>query len=89
VDGVVEFGPDNTPGHLPVSGGYEEEESINLQYRIQQSGAILLADAGIVLLADKEMSSMSGSVSRERVPLVLRGSLDKLVVNILLVIYVS
>jgi hypothetical protein len=93
VDGVVEYGPEvtdsttyNTPGRLPMSGGYGEEQMINLQYRIEQSGAIPLAEAGIVLLADKEMS---GSVSKERVPLVSRGLLDKLVVNILLVIFVS
>jgi hypothetical protein len=93
VDGVVECGPDvtdgpsyNISGRRPVSGVYEEEQIINLPHRIEQSGAIPLAEAGIVLLADKEMS---GNVSKERVPLVSRGLLDKLVVNILLVIYVS
>ncbi|KAH9974428.1 hypothetical protein BGW80DRAFT_1436931 [Lactifluus volemus] len=76
VDAVVEYGPEVTDS---TTGGYGEEETIHLQYRIEQA-------AGIVLLADKEMS---GSVSKERVPLVSRGLLDKLVVNILLVIYVS
>jgi hypothetical protein len=93
VDGVVECGPEvtdgtsyNTSSRRPVSGVYGEEQIIPLQHRIEQSGAIPLAEAGIVLVADKEMS---GIVSKERVPLVSRGLLDKLVVNILLVVYVS
>ena len=63
----------------------EGDEQINIQHRIEQSGAIPLADAEIVLVADKDMT---GNISKERVPLVSEGSLSKLVVNILLVVYV-
>ncbi len=87
----------NSPGRHPLSGGYgagpyvdEDDHIINLQHRVEQSGAVPLAEADIVLLADKDMSgSMSGSISKERVPLVSKGLLDKLVVNILLVVYVA
>lgn len=63
----------------------EGDEQVNIQHRIEQSGAIPLADADIVLVADKDMT---GNISKERVPLVSEGSLSKLVVNILLVVYV-
>ncbi|KAI0062542.1 hypothetical protein BV25DRAFT_1803780 [Artomyces pyxidatus] len=63
----------------------EEEEIESLRYRVEESGAIPLSEADIVLLADK---TMSGNISKERVPLVSAGELDKLVVNILLVVYV-
>jgi hypothetical protein len=104
VDRTVECGPEvsdggsyNNSGRRPMSGGYgagpyadEGDHIINLQHRVEQSGAIPLAEADIVLLADKDMSgTMSGTISKERVPLVSNGLLDKLVVNILLVVYVS
>lgn len=90
-----------SPGRRPVSGvasggygtspyGDGEDHIINLRHRVEQSGAVLLAEADIVLLADKDTSgSMSGAISKERVPLVTGGVLDKLVVNILLVVYVA
>ncbi|KAH9995919.1 hypothetical protein BJV74DRAFT_911574 [Russula compacta] len=75
-------------GATPYVDG--DEQIIDLQHRVEQSGAIPLAEADIVLLADKDTSgSMSGTISKERVPLVSRGLLDKLVVNILLVVYVA
>jgi hypothetical protein len=104
VDRVVECGPEvidgssyGSPGRHPQSGGYGaspyaegDEQIINLQHRVEQSGAIPLAEADIMLLADKDTSgSMSGTISKERVPLVSGGLLDKLVVNILLVVYVA
>jgi hypothetical protein len=103
VDRTVECGPEepddnsySSSGRRPLSGGYGPgsypdagDHIINLQHRVEQSGAMPLAEADIVLLADKDMSgSMSGTISKERVPLVSKGLLDKLVVNILLVVYV-
>jgi hypothetical protein len=101
----VECGPEVTdgssygsPSRRPASGAvygaspYVEgdDQIINLRYRVEQSGAVPLAEADIVLLADKDTSgSMSGTISKERVPLVTGGVLDKLVVNILLVVYVA
>jgi len=106
VDRVVECGPEvvdgssyGSPGRRPQSTVYGalplpyvdgNEHIINLQQRVEQSGAIPLAEADIMLLADKDTSgSMSGTISKERVPLVSGGLLDKLVVNILLVVYVA
>ncbi|KAI0298352.1 hypothetical protein B0F90DRAFT_1818731 [Multifurca ochricompacta] len=102
VDRTVECGPEpdgnsySGSGRRPLSGVYGAapyvdggEQIINLQHRVEQSGAIPLAEANIVLLADEDISgSMSGSISKERVPLVSNGLLDKLVVNILLVVFV-
>ena len=104
VDRSVECGPEvidgssyGSPGRLPTSGGYGaspyvdgDDHIINLRHRVEQSGAVPLAEADIVLLADKDTSgSMSGTISKERVPLVTGGVLDRLVVNILLVVYVA
>lgn len=104
VDRVVECGPEvvdgssyGSPGRRPQSTAYGalpyvdgNEHITNLQQRVEQSGAIPLAEADIMLLADKDTSgSMSGTISKERVPLVSGGLLDKLVVNILLVVYVA
>ena len=94
---VSDGGSYSNSGRRPMNGGYgagpyadEGDHIINLQHRVEQSGAIPLAEADIVLLADKDMSgTMSGTISKERVPLVSNGLLDKLVVNILLVVYVS
>lgn len=86
-----------SPNRRPLSGVYGaspysdgDEHVINLRHRVEQSGAVPLAEADIVLLADKDTSgSISGTISKERVPLVTGGLLDKLVVNILLVVYVA
>jgi hypothetical protein len=102
---VIDGSSYGSPGRRPVSGvmsgamsgaygaspyGEGEDHIINLRHRVEQSGAVLLAEADIVLLADKDTSgSMSGAISKERVPLVTGGVLDKLVVNILLVVYVA
>jgi hypothetical protein len=94
---VIDGSSYGSPGRRPQSAVYgaspysdEEDHVINLRHRVEQSGAIPIAEADIVLLADKDTSgSMSGTVSKERVPLVTGGVLDKLVVNILLVVYVA
>jgi len=94
---VIDGGSYGSPGRRPASGAYgvapyvdENEQTIDLQHRVQQSGAVPLAEANIVLLADKDTSGdISGTISKERVPLVSGGSLSSLVVNILLVVYVA
>lgn len=105
IDRTVECGPEvidgssyGSPSRRPVSGAVygaspyveADDQIINLRHRVEQSGAVPLTEADIVLLADKDTSgSMSGTISKERVPLVTGGVLDKLVVNILLVVYVA
>lgn len=63
-----------------------EEEIINLRHRVEDSGAIPLIEADIAVLTDK--TAMVGTISKERVPIVVHGALDMLVVNILMVVYV-
>ncbi|KAA1475317.1 hypothetical protein DENSPDRAFT_860763 [Dentipellis sp. KUC8613] len=64
--------------------GDEEGDIELLRSRVEESGAIPLSEADIILLTDKN----SGVISKERVPLVSSGALDKLVVNVLMVVYV-
>lgn len=63
-----------------------EEGIINLRHRVEDSGAIPLIEADIAVLTDK--SVMGGAISKERVPIVVHGALDMLVVNILMVVYI-
>jgi len=69
------------------NAGYgEPEEGIDsLRARVEDSGAVLLAEADITILSDWQAGV---PVSKERVPFVSNGELEKLVVNVLLVIYV-
>ncbi|KAH8101731.1 hypothetical protein BXZ70DRAFT_72160 [Cristinia sonorae] len=57
----------------------------DIRTRVKRSGAISLADADIVVLSD---SSLGAPITKERVFFVQSGELEKLVVNILLVVYV-
>lgn len=63
-----------------------EEEIINLRHRVEDSGAIPLIEADITVLTDKTL--IGNAISKERVPIVVHGALDMLVVNILMVVYV-
>ena|ERR1700676_2979159 len=65
--------------------GEPEEEFDDLRARVEDSGAVLLADADITILSDWQAAV---PVSKERVPFVSNGQLEKLVVNVLLVTYV-
>jgi hypothetical protein len=69
------------------NAGYgDPEESIDsLRVRVEDSGAIPLAEADITILTDWQAGV---PVSKERVPFVSNGELEKLVVNVLLVAYV-
>ena len=56
-----------------------------MRTRVKKSGAVPLSDAEIVVLSD---STLSAPISKERVFFVQSGELEKLVVNIMLVVYV-
>lgn len=62
-----------------------ENVAVNVRDRVEGSGAVLLEEAGIRVLVDE---LVGGAVTRERVPFVSAGALDKLVINVLLVVYV-
>lgn len=72
-------------GAFSAYGDPAEEEADNLRYRVEDSGAIPLAEAEIFILSDWNSGFPAG---KERVPFVSGGELEKLVVNVLLVTYV-
>ncbi|TCD65304.1 hypothetical protein EIP91_002829 [Steccherinum ochraceum] len=57
----------------------------DMRTRVKKSGAVSLSDAEIVVLSD---STLTAPISKERVFFVQGGELEKLVVNIMLVVYV-
>jgi len=66
-------------------------EEDNLRWRIENSGAVPLAEEDILLMATSDPSGgppLLGPVSKEKVPFVSGGQLDKLIVNVLVVAYV-
>lgn len=86
LDGAMSFGSPRVP---PVRGAFSygepDEQGDSLRARVEDSGAVLLAEADITILSDWQAA---GTVSKERVPFISQGELEKLVVNILLVTYV-
>lgn len=69
-------------------GNPEEEETDNLRARVENSGAVSLAEADITILTSDWQGAVP-PISKERVPFVSNGELEKLVVNVLLVTYVA
>lgn len=64
----------------------DEVEVINLRSRVEDSGAIPLTEADITILTD--WNAPSPVAGKERVYFVSGGELEKLVVNVLLVVFV-
>ncbi|KAJ7764004.1 hypothetical protein DFH07DRAFT_917012 [Mycena maculata] len=71
------------PGGLPPSVGQVDM----LRVRVEESGAVPLADAEVTLLTDWRAPE-SAPVGKARVHFVSEGMLEKLVVNVLLVVFV-
>ncbi|KAH9934171.1 uncharacterized protein B0H18DRAFT_870092 [Fomitopsis serialis] len=72
----------------PFSSGASEpgeEEEDDLRTRVEKSGAIPVSETDIMLLNDM---SVVGPISKERVPFVQAGEMEKLVVNVLVVVFV-
>jgi len=72
----------------PDSAGAEED---NLRWRVENSGAVPLAEEDILLMATPDPAGgppLLGPVSKEKVPFVSKGQLDKLIVNVLMVAFV-
>lgn len=66
----------------------DAHERKNLRWRVEHSGAVLLEEDDIMEMS-LELSLPEGPITKERVPFVSGGQLEKLVVNILLVVYVA
>ncbi|CCM01998.1 uncharacterized protein FIBRA_04072 [Fibroporia radiculosa] len=62
-----------------------EEEEDDLRTRVEKSGAIPLSETDIMLLHDV---TVQGPIAKERVPFVQAGEIEKLVVNVLMVVFV-
>ena len=60
----------------------------NLRWRVENSGAVPLAEAEIMVMS-LDANSPVTPITKERVPFVSNGQLEKLVVNVLLVVYVA
>ncbi|KAH9474494.1 hypothetical protein JR316_0012953 [Psilocybe cubensis] len=78
----------NMPAPLgrPLFGGPNAQGGDDLRAKVQSSGGVPLAEASIILITDpKEHAPVVG---RERVFFVSKGELEKLVVNVLLVVYI-
>jgi len=67
----------------PSEAGSDEAD--DLRSRVQKSGATPLAQTDIMLLSDV---TFPGPISKERVPFVSNGEMEKLVVNVLMVVFV-
>lgn len=64
-----------------------EVEGDSIRWRVENSGAMSLAEAEIMVMTD--INSPGAAVTKERVPFVSGGQLEKLVVNVMLVVYVA
>lgn len=67
----------------------ELEEAGTLRDRVEDSGASLISQEGITVLTDDVFGSKGDTITKERVPYVSGGCIDKLVINVLLVVYVQ
>lgn len=63
---------------------YSRDPSV-IRSRVESSGATSITKLGIKVLAD---DTLGGSVTKERVPYISSGSVDRLIVNVLLVVFV-
>jgi hypothetical protein len=66
-------------------------EGDSLRWRVENSGGVPLAEEDIFLMVTPDPSGgppLLGPVSKEKVPFVSKGQLDKLIVNVLMVAFV-
>lgn len=89
VPGASSFGIYGSPprGSPPTIGAESQDQA--LRVKVQQSGGQSLNEAGITVLADQWNHNAANAGAVERVPFLSRGELQKLVVNVLLVVMVK
>ena len=81
-----------SPPHMAVpipDPAVTEEDS--LRWRVENSGAIPLEEEDILMMVTPDPAGgppLLGPVSKEKVPFVSGGQLDKLIVNVLMVAFV-
>ena len=85
---LVSSPPMGVPLPIPEPAVTEED---NLRWRVENSGAIPLEEEDIVMMVTSDPAGgppLLGPVSKEKVPFVSGGQLDKLIVNVLMVAFV-
>ena len=68
-------------------GYFFRNDSAALRGRIEASGAVTLVEEGVKILPDNALG-VGESVTKERIPYISAGGLDKLDINVLLVVYI-
>ena len=76
-----------TFGSFSDSSDEEQQEGDSIRDRVIISGAVPLSQAGITLVTDQE--TFPGRITKEKVPYIYGDMLDKLMVNVILVVYVA
>ncbi|KAG6824877.1 hypothetical protein H0H92_005558 [Tricholoma furcatifolium] len=85
--------PESVIGVPPVHGPFNQNplggslDKMTIRARVEDSGALLFADAGITVVS-QVLDASTQVVGKERVYFVSNGELEKLVVNISLVVFV-
>lgn len=75
----------------PIGYGHPQDEVEAMKARVEESGASPLAQADVTILADWNDANGGAlvGVGKERVPFLAGGVIEKLVVNVLLIVYVA
>jgi hypothetical protein len=77
---------------LPARGSFSQnpndQEFDAIRSRVEASGATSLVDANITVLNDWSTLNAAPLIGRQRVYFVSNGELEKLVLNVLVVIYI-
>lgn len=87
--GLGMYGPAPLGGSPPMSGLAGDPQDHALRMKVQESGGQSLSEAGIMVLTDQWNHTAANAGAVERVPFLSRGELQKLVVNVLLVVMVK
>ena len=74
-------------GAFPVPNTNDQEFD-TIRSRVEASGAVSLGDANVTVLSDWGNPNVPPVIGRHRVYFVSNGELEKLVVNVLVVIYI-
>lgn len=75
----------SSPLRRTTSNASDDTAVEDMRTKVEKSGAITLAEAEVIVLSD---ATLAAPITKERVPFVQGNELERLVVNILMVVYV-
>ncbi|CAL1709813.1 unnamed protein product [Somion occarium] len=75
----------SSPLRRTMSNASDDTAVEDMRTKVEKSGAVTLAEAEVIVLSD---TTLAGAITKERVPFVQGNELEKLVINILMVVYV-